>query len=214
MIEAWRKVMCFFAHTDDEMICAGTLHRLARSGCEVHVVTFAQAATERDRKGMDRDYTLCDEWSNSLDIIGVPQDNRYLYDIRPSCNFQPHRQSICQWIYDCVEKHKPDCVFTLSPDDENTAHSIVGVECERVMRGRVPTLVRCQFPWNYSIGRPNLYVTLSEQDVTAKQNVIEAYKSQHFRYNYGAMLLGYARVDGLSVKVPYAEKFEIVRSVV
>jgi len=214
MIEAWKKVVCFFAHTDDEMICAGTLHRLARSGCEVHVVTFAQAATERDRKGMDRDYTLCDEWMKSMDIIGVHHQHRVLYDIRPSCDFQPHRQQICQWTYNYVERYKPDCVFTLSPDDENTAHSIVGVECERVMRGRVPTLVRCQFPWNYNIGRPNLYVTLDVENLKVKAAVIEAYESQHFRYNYHDMLMDYARADGASVKRLAVEKFEIVRSVV
>lgn len=215
MLEKWRKVVFFGAHTDDEMICAGTLHRLVRMGSEVHVVTFSCAATKEDRQGKSYDFQdVLDEWVTSLDLIGVTTQNRILHTLRPSCDFQPYRQRICQNIYDYVEKHKPDVVFTLSPNDENTAHSIVGVESERVMRGRVPTIVRCQFPWNIDTGLANLFVTLSEEDLEVKRRVINAYQSQKFRYDYETMLLNYAVADGLSVKAPAVEKFQIMRSVV
>jgi LmbE family N-acetylglucosaminyl deacetylase len=222
MIDGLRKVVAFFAHSDDEMIAAGTFHRLARQGCDVDIIAFAYAAVEEDRKGygstetknyklLDTTVQIHDEWKKSASLIGAKNHCRAL---KPSCDFQPHRQTICQYVFDYCEQEKPDAVFTLSPDDENTAHSIVGVECERVTRGRVPIHVRCQFPWNYSIGRPNLFVKLDESDVQCKRDVINAYQSQKFRYDYEEMLMAAVRLDGLSVKAEYAEKFELVRGVV
>ena len=217
MINGFRKVVFFGAHTDDEMICAGTLHRLCRQGCDVRVVTFAPAATWRDRRGEEASLAIVrPEWHRALDLIGVPNDldHRRFLELTPSADFQPFRQRICQTVYDVCEGVRPDAAFTLSPEDENTAHAIVGIETERVTRGRVPTTIRCHFPWNFGLGRPNLYVTLDGSDLSAKEQVIGAYLSQEFRYNYREMLLAYARADGLSVKVTAAERFEVVRAVV
>lgn len=207
-----KKAVFFGAHTDDEMVCAGTLHKLARQGCEVHVVTFAPAATQQDRIGTEESSKIVvSEWHQAMDLIGA--ENRTFVNYTPSVDLTPFSQDICQFAFDFCEEQKPDMAFILSPDDENTAHSIVGVQCERVLRGRVDIAVRCQFPWNYSIGRPNLYVSLEEEDMQAKSDVIDAYKSQHFRYEYNQMLLDYARADGRSVKRQAAEKFEIIRAV-
>jgi hypothetical protein len=133
----------------------------------------------------------------------------------PSCDqLQEKEQSIADITYEQCEKHKPDVCFILSPDDENPAHAVVGRQCERVMRGRVPIVIRCQFPWNYTIGRPNLFVSLSQENLTVKRGVINAYQSQKFRYDYETMLMNQCVVDGLSVKVPAAEKFELIRGVI
>lgn len=215
MIEGLKRVVFFGAHSDDEMICAGTLHRLARTGAAVHVVTFACAATESDRKGLDNNMalrTLKPEWDKAMRLIGVAQSNLLAWG--PSAQLAEMGQRIADYAFAYVEKHRPDAVFTLSPEDENPAHAVVGTQCERVLRGRVPVTVRCQFPWNFGLGRPNLYVRLEQQDLTAKRAVIQAYQSQHFRYEYEDMLLSYCRGDGLSVKALAAEKFEIVRAVI
>lgn len=215
MLEGIKKAAFIGCHSDDEFICAGTLHRLAKQGCEVHVLTFAPAATSEDRTGTNVSIeTVKPEWESSLDLIGVGRGHRKFYGLTPSADLHPYRQRICQEIYDFCEKEKPNAVFVLSPDDENTAHAIVGIESERVMRGRVPMTIRCQFPWNFSVGRPNLYVSLSQEDLTVKRAVIDAYASQKFRYQYSDILMHYAIAQGLSVKVPAAETFEIIRAVV
>lgn len=208
-----KKVVFFGAHTDDEMICAGTLHRMAKNGVEVHVETFTCAATINDRKGYEDDTykVLHPEWLKSMRLIGVKHN--LLYDWRPSAELGGIGQRIADHTFGYIEMHKPDLAIILSPHDENTAHAVVGVECERVMRGRVPHVWRCLFPWNYSGDTPNLYVTLDEEDLAVKAQVIDAYESQKFRYNYRDMLLNYAIADGLSVKKSAAEKFQIVRSV-
>lgn len=217
MLRGIKKAIAFFAHTDDEMIAAGTLHRLVREGCEVHVVAFGPAAVEWDRMGnKESEKVVIPEWHNALDIIGIGPHNRKYddYCCLPSAKIPDNAQRIADGAYHWCESYRPDLAVILSPHDENTAHAVVGRECERVMRGRVPHVWRCIFPWNYSGERPNLYVRLEAEDVEVKRKVINAYQSQKFRYRYLEMLMAQVVVDGLSVKVPAAEKFEIVRSVV
>ena len=213
MILNAKKAVLFAAHTDDEMVCAGTLHRLAKAGCEVHVVAFTSAATFEDRAGLYHAPQVLEEFYESMRRIGVKRQHAEFYGISPSSQVHTRGQDVADFAFKYIEEHKPDLAFILSPEDENPAHAEVGRQCERVMRGRVPTVLRCNFPWNYGIGRPAVYVSLSEEDLRVKQDVIRAYKSQHFRYRYEEMLLAYARADGLSVKVEAAERFELVRGV-
>lgn len=221
MIEGVKKAIMFCAHCDDEMVCAGTLHRLARLGCEVHVVACGPAATKEDRQGSHPSArVVLPEWQASLDAIGVgPSVDRQLEGCRhylscvPSSKLDDYKQFIADFAFALVEKVKPDAVFTLSPDDENPAHAVVGLQTERVLRGRCPLVLRCNFAWNYTLGRDNLFVRLSDEDLEVKRRVINCYQSQLWRYGYEEMLVSQAKADGLSVKVPWAEKFQIIRSV-
>lgn len=215
MFDNVKKAVFFGAHTDDEIIAAGTLHRLIRHGAGVFIITFGPAAVETDRIGGNESRSIVrDEWDKALDLIGVSKSDRGCRWYMPSSDMQKIRQAICQDVYDFCEREKPDLAFILSPNDENTAHSIVGVECERVMRGRVPITLRCHFPWNIDLGRPNLFVKLSEEDMEVKRACINAYQSQKFRYDYESILMGYAIADGLALKCGPVEKFEIIRGVI
>ena len=213
MLNGIKRAVFFGAHTDDEIVAAGTLHRLARSGCEVHVVTFGPAAIQEDRRGNHASYGVVEkEWRESMNLIGVAQ--RTLLGYVPSATLHERGQEVADEAFGYVEHHKPDLCFILSPEDENPAHAEVGRQCERVMRGRVPHVVRCQFPWNYATGRPNLFVKLEEEDLRVKKAVIDAYQSQKFRYRYSDILMNYAIADGLSLKVEAVEKFELIRAVI
>lgn len=207
---AVKRALFFAAHTDDEMACAGTLHRLTREGCEVRTVTFGAAGTEGDPSGEGWG-DVAGEWAEAACILGI----RHLkHKVGPnSREMAEHGQEIADAAFRAVEEFRPDLVLTLSPDDENPAHAVVGVQTERVMRGRVPVVLRVQFPWNYSIGRPNLYVALTPDDVEAKRRAIRAYRSQRHRYDYEAIFMSQLVTDGESVKVRHAERFELVRAV-
>lgn len=212
MFKGVKKAVFVCAHCDDEQVCAGTLHRLVRSGVTVHVLSATTAALQTTLIGVeDYDDVNKNEWRESMKIIGAVG---WIYGIYPSSDFYPHRQKLCQWVYGYLVREEYDLAIILSPEDENPAHKIMGEECERVMRGRVPTVLRCQFPWNYSSGRGNVFVELSPGDLEAKEKVCLAYKSQSFRYNYREIFMSQARMEGLSVKVPYAEKFELLRAVI
>lgn len=215
MFDKIRSAVFFGAHTDDEMIAAGTLHRLAKSGVDVTVCAFGPAGTKEDSDGDIKTLLkVVPEFKASNKRMGSKISPWPVSWITPSKTLHERGQAIADGAFRVLQKLKPDLCFILSPDDENPAHAEVGRQCERVMRGRVPYVVRCQFPWNYSIGRANLFVSLSPEDVQCKRDVINCYQSQLWRYNYEEMLLSYARADGLSIKVPYAEKFELLRGVV
>lgn len=211
------RVLFLAAHCDDEMLAAGTLHRLVRQGAEVHVCAMGPCATQEDRVGgQQSEQDVLPEYRSSLGIIGAVEPtplSRWYAGIIPSSRMAEWPQRVGQFIYDAIERWRPDLVFTLSPTDENPAHAVVGQQTERVARGRVPTLVRVHCPWNYQYGHCNLYVELDGSDLQCKRDVVNAYQSQKFRYDYETALLSYAVADGLSVKVPAAERFELVRSV-
>lgn len=215
MLGGVKRAVFFGAHTDDEMVCAGTLRRLVRQGAEVHVVTFGPAGTKHDPDGSYpfQDGPPYSEWNEAIDVIDVSGPHRKCVGLTPSKSLHSRGQEIADEAFRYVETWKPDLALILSPDDENPAHAEVGRQCERVMRGRVPLVLRCNFPWNYCYGRGNVYVKLTEEDMDVKRQVIEAYKSQAFRYDY-TMFLDLARADGKSVKCAAAERFELVRGVV
>lgn len=217
MFNGVKRAVFFGAHTDDEMIAAGTLHRLDRSGCSIQIVSFGPAGTKEDPDGGNTSLEIVyPEWMRAGRRIVNSFPHELIDDewVLPSKSMHTRGQEIADVAFKVVNEVRPDLCFILSPDDENPAHAEVGRQCERVMRGRVPLVVRCQFPWNYSIGRANLFVTLSPEDVQCKRDVINCYQSQLWRYRYEDMLLSYARADGLSVKAEYAEKFELLRGVV
>jgi LmbE family N-acetylglucosaminyl deacetylase len=216
MLDGVRRAVFFGAHTDDEMVCAGTLRRLVRQGCAVTLYPFAPAATKDDPEGGERSLSVVypEICESSRLIFGreteVPTGDWML----PSKSLHARGQEIADRAFQIVEEVKPDLCLILSPEDENPAHAEVGRQCERVMRGRVPLVARCLYPWNYGLGRPNLYVTLTPEDLAVKSAVCRAYKSQEFRYNYHDLFMAAARADGLSVKAEAAERFELLRAVV
>ena len=213
MLRGFKHVVAFFAHTDDEMICAGTLHRLARSGAKVFVHTMAPAATENDREGWrESAETVRPEFLRSMVLIKAT-DYKF-HELVPSSDFASKRQEIANRVFFYCDTYKPDAAFILSPEDENPAHRVMGEECERVMRGRVPTTIRCLFPWNHGIGRPNLYVRMNDEDLAVKDAVADAYQSQKFRYSYKEIFRESAILDGRTLKCGPVERFEILRHLV
>lgn len=211
LLENIRSALFVGAHTDDEMIAAGTLARLASRGADVHIISFSFARID----GMSEDASkelLKLEFAAAMDTIGIPKDNRWLPDLETR-KLPENRSAVRQYVYDFLKVHAFDAAFILSPFDEHQDHQAVGEECERVMKGRVPLIIRCQYPWSYRSFCPNLYVSLTDEEYEAKLRHIRAYQSQMFRYNYEELFGSYAVGDGLSVKKQVAEKFEIIRCV-
>lgn len=213
-----KKVVFFCAHADDEVIAAGTLRRLSQQGADVDVVAFGPCAVEDDLEGGERSATVAhEEWYRSLGCINATPAIDPVHGWRqfaPSKTLAGRGQQIADYMYNTIAKWRYDAIITLSPHDENPAHAVVGVQAERVARGRVATLIRCHYPWNYSYGHCNLFVQLEPEHLEVKRKVIQCYQSQRFRYDYETLLMHQVIADGLSVKVPAAEKFELIRSVV
>lgn len=206
-----KKVLFIGAHTDDEIICAGTLFKLRRMGAEISLLTFSNSSTQKDPLGEGQARkTLIREYIKSTKLLGVKRFQLFNF----GCDKIPQAQDeIRQIIYDYVNEFRPNLAFVLSPNDDHQAHQVVGRESERVMKGRVDVILRCQYPWNYRSFNPNVFVTLTPYDFRVKMDVIDCYKSQAFRYKYKKLFEHFTKGDGLSVKRDLAEKFELVRFV-
>lgn len=203
-----KKAVFIGAHTDDEMICAGTLRKLVKSGVEVKVISFSCAPIPGESHKKTKEI-LSSEFSRSMETIGVlPGNGRILdYDAR---TLPTYHDKIRQFLYDFTLAEKPDLAFVLSPEDDHQDHSVVGKSAERVMKNRVPMVVRCHYPWNFiNPGRSNFFVKLTPDEFDAKIAVIRAYKSQHFRHEYENLFTSLTRVNGLATKNELAEAFEI-----
>lgn len=203
-----KKAVFIGAHTDDEMVAAGTLKKLVKSGVEVKVVEFSCAPIP-GKAQTEAENVLGLEFEEAMGIIGVLPINYILkgYDPRTLPN---QEDEIRQFIYDYTVKEKPDIAFVLSSEDDHQSHAMVGKSAERVMKNRVPFVLRCHYPWNFiNPGRRNFFVKLTLDEFEAKLSVIRAYKSQHFRYDYENLYTALARVDGLVTKNKLAEAFEI-----
>ncbi|MFH1990709.1 MAG: PIG-L family deacetylase [Patescibacteria group bacterium] len=203
-----KKAVFIGAHTDDEMVCAGTLRKLVKSGVEVKVIAFSCAPIP-GKSQEDTERILGREFAKAMKTIGVSLVNWVLLDFDPR-SFSSGEDEIRQILYDYVVKEKPDIAFVLSPEDDHQSHAIVGKSAERVMKNRVPLVLRCHYPWNFiNPGRRNLFVKLTPDEFETKLTVIRAYKSQHFRYDYENLYTAFTRVDGLATKNELAEAFEI-----
>lgn len=203
-----KKAVFIGAHTDDEIICAGTLRKLVKNGVLVKVIAFSCApipgeSPEKTQK------ILCSEFSKSMKSIGIFPGNWTIldYDAR---TLPTHHDKIRQFLYDFTLAEKPDLAFVLSPEDDHQDHSILGKSAERVMKNRVPMVLRCHYPWNFiNPGRCNLFVKLTSDEFKTKLAVIKAYRSQRFRYDYKNLFTSLARLNGLATKNELAEAFEI-----
>lgn len=203
-----KKAVFIGAHTDDEMVCAGTLRKLVKNGVEVKVIAFSCAPIPGESYKKTQEI-LHAEFSRSMESIGVlPENGQILnYDAR---TLPTHHDQIRQFLFDFTVAEKPDLAFVLSPEDDHQDHSIVGKSSERVMKNRVPMVIRCHYPWNFiNPGRSNLFVKLTTDELKTKLAVIRAYKSQHFRYDYENLFTALTRVSGLATKNELAEAFEI-----
>ncbi|MFH1197510.1 MAG: PIG-L family deacetylase [bacterium] len=203
-----KKAVFIGAHTDDEMVAAGTLRKLVKSGIKVDVLAFSCAPIPK-KSQEEAEKILKREFAKAMKAIGASFESYSLMDFDPR-SFSKDEDEIRQILYDYIVKEKPDIAFVLSPEDDHQSHAIVGKSAERVMKNRVPFVLRCHYPWNFiNPGRRNFFVKLAQDEFETKLAVIRAYKSQHFRYDYENLYTALARVDGLATKNELAEAFEI-----
>lgn len=203
-----KKAVFIGAHTDDEMICAGTLRKLVKSGVEVKVVAFSCAPISEELYNQNR-IILGLEFLKSMKAIGILPGNGQILNYNAR-TLSTHHDEIRQFLFDFIVDEKPDLAFILSSEDDHQDHAILGKEAERVMKNRVPMVVRCHYPWNFiNPGRSNLFVKLTPDEFQTKLAVIKAYRSQHFRYDYENLFTALTRASGLATKNELAEAFEI-----
>lgn len=235
MLESLRnkRIMIVVAHPDDELLGLGaTFHKLINEyNVQTHVVILGEGITSRSD---NRDVKV---WENELAIhreniknaqLAIGYHNTSIYDF-PDNRFD----SVALLdIVKVVEKEKmqfnPDVVFThhggdVNIDHQRTFESII-TSCRPMKDEKVKMIITFETPsgteWRSPTDPrhflPNLFFSVSEEDVNAKIKGMESYEFERRVYPHPRSpeaLKIQAQRWGITVGTPFAEAFCLVRSI-
>lgn len=185
------------AHPDDiEIGCGGTLLTLGlRGGVDIHSLILT-GTTERLR-----------EAEVAAAAFGLPSRPRMrgLVDARLPAAWNDVKDELHEFR---DEIPPPDIVFAPRPDDAHQDHALLGRLAGTVWRG--PLVLHYEIPkWDGDLGRPNVYVPLSDDIAHRKVSLLNsAFPSQHARDWWDdEFFLSLMRLRGAETQTRYAEAF-------
>jgi LmbE family N-acetylglucosaminyl deacetylase len=197
-------------HTDDgELGMGGTIARMVASGCHVSYVAFS--VCEQSVPYGFSETELERELYAATGSLGLPTENVHAlrYQVR---HFPEKRQEILQYLIDNSKIFSPDIVFIPSMNDLHQDHEVIAKEAARAFKR---TNIFCyELPWNNLNFTNDLFIRLSEKEISSKVEALSKYKTQEFRpYFHSDYIRAHARMRGVQISAPYAEVFEVVRMV-
>ncbi len=205
-----KRVLVLAPHTDDaELGCGGTMARWIDEGAAMFTAVFSTA--EKSLPPGSKAYRLKDECHLALDEIGVPQDNRFIYDY-PVRELGYHRQDVLEQMVKLSTEVQPEVILVPSAADLHQDHNVVYQESVRAFKHL--TMLGYELPWNHITFSTHAFVVLTEDHIKRKWAALTKYESQievarpYFRWE---AIESMARVRGLQVKTDFAEAYELIR---
>jgi LmbE family N-acetylglucosaminyl deacetylase len=197
----FNRLLFLGAHADDELACAGTLNRFLREEKEVFVVIFSYELPIDIVK---------QELNQSLKILGVNDQNIIRYGLK-NRNFPSIRQDILERLIDLRDKIKPDLVLVPPPLDLHQDHCVLNIESFRAFK-HYSIFGYESIGNSFTNIQPNCFIEIAEEDLDKKIEMLNCYKSQHFRrYMNEYHLRSIAEVRGAQMNKNIAEAFELLR---
>jgi len=228
-----KKIMIVVAHPDDELLGLGaTMHKLIhRFPVETHVIILGEGITSR---ADDRDTA---KWEKELNIhrknikeaqqcIGYQSVNTY--------NFPDNRFDSVELLdlIKTIEKEKasfkPEIIFTHHGGDLNIDHQrtfeAVMTACRPMKGETVKSIITFETPssseWasvtDSNPFRPNIFMNISEDNLSAKINGMEKYQFEKRVYPHPRSpkaLKIRAQQWGANIGCDYAEAFCLIRAI-
>jgi LmbE family N-acetylglucosaminyl deacetylase len=222
----YRRVLTFFAHPDDETLAAGaTIAKLSQLGVQVHAAIPATGIHSR-RNVQDRDSlenaleTLREDCQRAVGILGLSSDRIHLGKFADNEMDKYSLLEVIHWLEDIVRRVNPDLILThhryCTNIDHRLCHEAVvvaarpQVDCHiSVWCGEIPGSTGYLRPVQWE---PNLYITVSEEDMDRKIRAMEAYQGEsrpdpHPRSR--EVLTALAKVRGSEAGCMWAEAFMV-----
>ncbi len=204
-----RKILILCPHTDDgEFGCGGTIVKFLNQGHDIHYCAFS-TASKSIRKGLDKNI-LIDEMMDAMNVLGVKNTHRFDYDAR---EFPKHRQSILEDMIWLKKEVNPSIVFLPSTYDIHQDHKVVCDEGTRAFKNC--TIFGYELPWNNLSFSTQMFVALNREEINAKWQAIEKYKSQSHRSYFSVdYISSWAGMRGNQIGTEWAETFEVIRLII
>ena len=228
-----KRIMIVVAHPDDELLGLGaTFNNLINEyNVITHVVILGEGITSRSDK---RDVK---EWESELKIHrsninnaqkSIGYHSTSIYDFPDNRFDSVALLDIIKVVEKEKEMFKPDVIFTHHGGDVNIDHQRTFesvITCCRPMKNEiVKTIIAFETPsgteWRASSDPrhfvPNLFISVSEDNVNAKIKGMESYEFERREYPHPRSpeaLMIQAKRWGVTVGSDFAEAFCIIRSI-
>ena len=195
-------VLCLGAHSDDiEIGAGGTLLEWLARGVRLDVhwcVLSARGAREEEADTSARAF-----------LKGAATATIELQAFRDGY-FPVEREAIKDWMQDLARRVAPDLVLTHREDDAHQDHRLVRELTWNAFRDHL--LLEYEIPkWDGDLGRPNVYVPLSEAALESKIALLDTHFATQRSKDWfdRETFLGLARLRGMECRAParHAEGF-------
>lgn len=220
------KYLIVVAHPDDEVLgCGASIWQWTNHGDTVDVCVMCSEAKARAFRPDDKE--LDSDMHQAVAYLGVSR----LYEgsfPNIEMNTVPHLQLV-QHIEKAIVESEPDIVITHHPADTNNDHLQTSMACQEAIRlaQRRPEVKPLKEFWYMEVPscsewavnsamntfRPNCYVEVGSDGITAKVNALGMYRGVMRPYPHPrseAFITGEAAYRGSQFQLNYAEAFEVV----
>ena len=199
-----QRIIAIAPHIDDVELGAGaTVYRLAKTN-EVYYVGLSLPPLVDEA-------TFMAEFGVSVGHLGLDPSRVITRRYDPRDLFST-RSEILQLFYDLARDLRPALVLMPNGNDIHQSHEVVHAEARRAFK--FTTMLGYELPWNSMDFSMDVFVTLTEEDVNAKVDAINAYRTQKSRLFFSNDIVAdLARVRGKQVGREFAECFELIRMI-
>jgi LmbE family N-acetylglucosaminyl deacetylase len=194
-----KKILAIAPHTDDiELGCGATLHKF-RNEYEIHAVAITSA----------QPLAVGDPVQEFHDAMAIIKADSSFLDFE--CRIlNESRQSLLDIFWNLQKQHQYDIVFCPSSYDHHQDHQVVYQEAFRAFKHS--TILGYELPWNVRSFQTDVFISVNEEDMNAKLQMLDCYKTQQERaFMCKDYIFDIARTRGLQVGKQYVEAFEAIR---
>ena len=187
-----KRVLCFFAHPDDETLAAGaTIAKLTDKGSAVHVAIPATGLFARkemsnavsDQTALNNLRSNCQK---AMQKLGVPAKNIFFGDFSDNQMDKHTLLELIHWLEDIIKQVNPEVVLThhryCTNIDHQYCHEAAVVATRpttqnkiALLCGEVPSSTGYLKPVQWE---PNFYVEISQQNLEKKIEAMESYDGE------------------------------------
>ena len=204
-------VLILSPHADDaELGCGGSAAKFIEAGDNLLWIVFSTAEDSLPAN-LPKD-TLKIEFIGVANDIGLAENNYKIFNFKVR-HLHEYRQEILDELVDIRKYFNPQLVIGPSINDYHQDHQIVANEMIRAFK-TTSSIISYELPWNHVTFNTQLFIKLSEQNMSKKVTVLKNYVSQVMQnkaYFSNDVLYGLANTRGVQCNSKYAEAFEVIR---